>query len=524
MDEAVEIIISGTKFQNIQSLLTFFISGINSFFFYIIPILFKKPELNNSSQIYNNEANKNYALEYYCEKNFDDIYEHIDNKNSIHNYSFMYQLFCDKNILTIRILIFLYFFSKGISSIFFGYLTDKLGRIYILFLFSVLSIITFFCLFLSLFSYCFVFIAFILIGACSYLNIFSSLITIEYLNRNKAATISSLNISSGPILAILFVILLKLFNNLHLIYIIFIIFSIIIWYNIKIFFNESLYYLISRNKINEFFNLLENISRLNERNNLYEQINKEKFITDKIKPFTYTANIIDIFNYKSQYLRLISHTLLWIFSSFSFHGIFKILSFFSPVENFILLYIIFFSTCIITQFIIGIISDIYGRRPSLTYSFYLSSISFLIFTLTEEKLIIKKIFFYICIISSSSLFSLLFIFSSEDFPTCIRGTVLGFLFGISQIIAFIVYFINNSLVLCLVISLTNCIAGRLVESMEDTFELLLDDTLPEMHKNDNLKKKRYRALKCERISTGSDLYFLSSDDDNFNLEAQTKYS
>ena len=45
-----------------------------------------------------------------------------------------------------------------------------------------------------------------------------------------------------------------------------------------------------------------------------------------------------------------------------------------------------------------------------------------------------------------------------------------------------------------------------------------------MHKNDNLKKKRYRALKCERISTGSDLYFLSSDDDNFNLETQAKYS
>ena len=319
-------------------------------------------------------------------------------------------------------------------------------------------------------------------------------------------------------------ILLKLFNNLHFIFIIFIILSIIIWYNIKIFFNESLYYLISRNKINEFINLLENISRLNERNNLYEQIDKEKFITDQIKSFTYTANIIDIFNYKSQYLRLISHTLLWVCSSFSFHGIFKILSFFSPFENFISQYMIFSLTCVITQFILGIISDIYGRRPFLTYSFYLSSISFLIFTLTEEKLIIKNIFFYICIISASSLFSLLFIFSSEDFPTCIRGTVLGFLFGISQIIALIVYYINNSLVLCLIISLTNCIAGRLVESMEDTFELLLDDTLPEMHKNDNLKKKKYRALKCERISTGSDLYFLTSDDDAFNQEIQSKYT
>ena len=524
MDEAVEIIISGTKRQNIQGILNFLISGVNSFFFYIIPLLFKIPELNNTFQIYDSEKNRNYTLEYYCEINYDNIYQYIDEKNSIKNYSFIYQLFCNKNEFMIRILIFFYYFTKGFSSIIFGFLTDKLGRIYILVLFSILSIITFVCLLLSLFYYYFVFISFILIGVCSYLYIFSSIITIEFLNRNKAATISSLNVSSGPIFAILFIILLKLFNNMNFVYITFIILSIIIWYNLKIYFNESLYYLISRNKINEFFNLLENVAKLNERNNLYEQINKEKNLTDKIKSFTYTANIVDIFNYKSQYIRLISHTLLWTFSSFSFHGICKILSFFNPFGNFILLYIIFFCLCIITQVILGMISDIYGRRHSLTYSFYLSSISFLIFTLTEEKIIIKNIFFYICIVSSSSLFSLLFIFSSEDFPTCIRGTVLGFLFGISQIIAFIVYYINNYLVLCLIISLTNCIGGRLVESMEDTFELLLDDTFPEMYKNDNLKKKRYRALKCERISTGSDLYFLSSDDEAFNLEAQTKYS
>ena len=148
----------------------------------------------------------------------------------------------------------------------------------------------------------------------------------------------------------------------------------------------------------------------------------------------------------------------------------------------------------------------------------------MIFILTEEKILIKKIFFFICIITSSSLFSLLFIFSSEDFPTSIRGTVLGFLFGISQIIALIIYYINNPLILCLVISLSNCIGGRITESMEDTFELLLDDTFPEMYKNDNLKKKKYRALKCERISTGSDLYFLTSDDEAFNQEIQSKYS
>jgi hypothetical protein len=281
--------------------------------------------------------------------------------------------------------------------------------------------------------------------------------------------------------------------------------------------------LISKNKINECFNLLEKISELNDRKNLYDKIEKERYINDKIKSFKLNINIIDIFNYNSQKHRLINHILLWIFSSFSFYGIFNILLYYSPLDNFFLKYIIFYTLCILSQFISGIFSDIYGRRAPLTYLFYISAISFLIFILTEEKIMIKNIFFFICIISSSSIYSLLFIFSSEDFPTCIRGNVLGFLFCVSQIIALIIYFIDNFLILGLIISLSNCIGGRIVESMEDTFELLLDDTFPEMYKNDNLKKRKYRALKCERISTGSDLYFLTSDDDAFNQETQTKY-
>ena len=172
-----------------------------------------------------------------------------------------------------------------------------------------------------------------------------------------------------------------------------IILSIVLFYYMNSYFNESLYYLISRNKINEFFELLEKLAQLNDRKNLYEKINQERYVTDKIKSFSFIANIIDIFNYNSQYHRLITHSLLWGFTSFSFHGIFKILTFFDPFDNFFLNYITFFSLSAVTQILIGIISDCYGRRAPLTYSFYLSSISYLIFILTEEKILIKKIFF-----------------------------------------------------------------------------------------------------------------------------------
>ena len=523
MDEAVEMITTGTKLQNLQTILSIFISGINSYFFYIIPFLFNSPSLNYDYKI-NNKTKEEHTLEELCGNNNNEIYNYIDKKISIKNYSFIYQLFCEDNIIKIQILIVLYYLSKGISSVALGFLTDKLGRKIILYYCSILTIITSFCMFLSLYNYYFLLLTFILIGICSYLYIFSSILVCEFLDRNKAATISSLNVSSGTIFAIIFVLLLKIINNLNMLYIIMIIFSIVLFYYTNSYFNESLYYLISRNKINEFFELLEKLAQLNDRKNLYEKINQERYVTDKIKSFSFIANIIDIFNYNSQYHRLITHSLLWGFTSFSFHGIFKILTFFDPFDNFFLNYITFFSLSAVTQILIGIISDCYGRRAPLTYSFYLSSISYLIFILTEEKILIKKIFFFICIITSSSLFSLLFIFSSEDFPTSIRGTVLGFLFGISQAIALIVYYLDNPLVLCLIISLSNCIGGRIAESMEDTFDILLDDTFPEMYKNDNLKKKKYRALKCERISTGSDLYFLTSDDEAFNQEILSKYS
>ena len=516
MDEAVETVITGTKYQNIQTIISICFSGLNSLFFYLIPFLFKNPILLKN--INNNNINKNYTLEEICE--FNDTNSYIDYDKSINNYSTSHRLFCHNNINLFHFIIFVYYIGKIFCSVFLGYYTDKCGRLLILSYGAILTIISFILLLLGIISDFFLILGSICIGACSYFYIFSSILTCEYFSRNKGATISSLNVISGPILGIFFIILLNIFNNMKFIFIILIIFSIIIFCYMKIYFNESAYYLISRNKINECFNLLENFAELNERKHLYEKINQERYGTDNVKPITFTANIINIYNYNSQRKRLIMHILIWIFSSIAFHGIFNLLSYFHPIQHFTLNYIIIFTICILTQAAVGIISDYYGRQPCLIYSFYICSISFIIFALTEERIGIKIFFFYLAMTVSASTFSILFIFSAEDFPTCIRGTVMGFLFGISQLIALISYYINSQIVLCLLISFCNCIGGRIVESMEDTFDLLLDDNVPETHKNDTLKKKKFRSLKCERKSSGSDLYFLTSDDEVFNKETQ----
>ena len=108
MDEAVEMIITNTKLQNIQTILSFFISGTNNFFFYIIPFLFKAPSILNEN------ITKNF-----CEENNNnnntDINDYINKNISIKNYAIIYQLFCDENKYKIQLLIFLYFLIKGIS-------------------------------------------------------------------------------------------------------------------------------------------------------------------------------------------------------------------------------------------------------------------------------------------------------------------------------------------------------------------------------------------------------------------------
>ena len=514
------MIVTGTKYQNFQAIICIFFSGINSVFFYLIPFLFKNPTLLKNFQINNSNVTniKNYTLEEICIS--DIINNYIDYKSSLNNYSLIHKLFCSDNEFLFQVIISLYYISKGINSIIFGYFSDKYGRLILLSYGPLLTIISFIFLFLGINNSFLLILGCILIGACSYFYIFSAVLTCEYFSRNKGATISGINVISGPILGIILILILIIFNNMNLIFIILIASSLVAFYYIKKYFNESPYYLICRNKINECFNLLENFAELNDRKNLYDKINQERYGSDNVKEITFTANIIDVYNYNSQRKRLIVHALIWIFSSLTFHGIFDSLSYFSPIQNFTLNYLVIYILCICTQFITGIISDIYGRQSCLIYSFYISSISFIIFALTEEKIGIKKIFFYLATASSSSTFSTLFIFSAEDFPTSIRGTVIGFLFGISQFTALVGYYINNQLVLCLFISFSNSIGGRIVESMEDTFDLLLDDNVPETQKNDTLKKKKFRCLKCERKSYGSDLYFLTSDDEAFNKETQ----
>ena len=170
-----------------------------------------------------------------------------------------------------------------------------------------------------------------------------------------------------------------------------------------------------------------------------------------------------------------------------------------------------------SSIISGYLADIYGRRKSVILSFYVCSIILFIYSLLPKSHILKYLIHYLIPFLTSSIYTILFIFSSEDFPTSIRGVVFGnfiilFFFGF-----LICYFIKNEII-NIFLAFLNSICGRLSENLEETLDLLLDDEVPESQNKMPFRKKEYREYKIKRKSTLSDLYFLTSDDETFNRE------
>ena len=92
MDEAVELIITGTKYQNYQSIISIFFSGLNSLFFFLNFFLFKEPMTNNKNS---------KSLEEIC--SYNNITHYIDADKSINNYSIQFKFFCNENKFLVKV-------------------------------------------------------------------------------------------------------------------------------------------------------------------------------------------------------------------------------------------------------------------------------------------------------------------------------------------------------------------------------------------------------------------------------------
>ena len=512
MDEAIDIIQTGGVVQKIQTLLVILLSSLNIIVIIFFPYLTKKPIFLCSPK---NDYNPSYSFcieSFFC-SNEENYYYKIDKDKTYKNWSFQFSFYCSKEYYS-DIILYAYFLGGIISSIFCSYLGDKFGREKLYKSLSFLTLISH-CLFLISFNEYFLIFSSFIMGISSFCFIMSSLIITEYLTRTNSAWLTSQNMSGGFLLGMLFILFFYYLNNTYILFLLLFVISLITFYYAIHYITESPFWLISRNRVNECFEMLKSIALINGRMSDYDSINMERFGTDKIKVIFDCDYIWTIFSYDSQRKRLIIHLILWFCSSLSFFGIlFKI----EQIENnFNTKYFMAFFIIFISQICIGLLADIYGRQKCTIYSFYLAGIACFIFSLSPKDHWIVIISFFLILIGSSSSHCVLLIFSAEDFPTSIRCTIMGTLFLVSRIGALISYvLIRNFSKPDLIFAFLCCAAGRLSEILEDTYELILDDDVPENKMDLPFKTKVSRALRKDIKSGCSDLYFLTSDDESFN--------
>ena len=499
MDSVIEKVVTNGKIQNIQTLLIIIVFGIQNSFIFIFPFLFKINyyclEKNN---IYKECNKKEYCMNYYYNNNLNKIIY------DLYNFTYKFNLYCNNEIY-INIYLLIYIISTILFLFCFSYLCDKNGRLNLYKNLILLISINYFLL-IIINSKQILLIIFVLFGITNSVILLTSLFIIENLNRDYLGIINGLSVAFTIFLSIIGFMFLKFFDIEFYFFILFL-GSLSLYYFNKKYLHESPHWLISKNRINECLDLFQLISNYNNRKEEFDKINQERYGTDIIKIIETTDNFFKVFFYSSQKKRLIIHCFLWFCLGIT-SGFYIIKN-----KNLILIYIIMLFSSIIS----GYLSDIYGRRKIVIISFYICSIILFIYSLLPQSHILKYLIHYLVPFLTSSIYTVLFIFSSEDFPTSIRGVVFGnfiilFFFGF-----LICYFINYEFVNIL-LAFFNSICGRLSENLEETLDLLLDDEVPESQNKLPFKKKEYRECKIKRKSTLSDLYFLTSDDETFNRE------
>lgn len=512
MDEAIDIIQTGGVVQKIQTLLVILLSSMNMIIIIFLPYLTKKPAFLCSPK---NDYNPSYTYcteSFFCDNQL--LYNYKINENkTIFNWSYQFSFFCDRDYFP-TIIIYTYFIGGIVSSIFCSYIGDKYGRERMYKYLSLLTFISHLCFLINFNEYFLVFTCF-LMGISTFGLLMSSLVVTELLTRTNSSWLTSQNISGGYLIGMIYIVFYIYFNSTFLLFFILTVISAIASFYIFRYVTESPFWLISRNRVNECFDMLEQIAIINNRKEDYDSINMERFGTDNIKIISDCDFIWTIFKYDSQRKRLIIHLLLWFCSSLSFFGIqFKV----QQLEiNFNTKYFMCFFVCFISQIGVGLLGDIYGRQKCSIYSFYLSGLSCFVLSLAPPDNWVRMVSFIFVIVGSAGTHSILYIFTAEDFPTSIRCTIMGTMFLVSRLAAIISYMlVNNFSKPELILAFLCCAAGRLSEILEDTYELILDDDVPENKMDLPFKKKVSRALRKDIKSGCSDLYFLTSDDESFN--------
>jgi len=463
------------KYQKIIIIIIIGFSILTNIYLLQIPFILKSPIL------YVQEKNKNSTFTFlYSEDDIENNYCNSDKyelkkdkKNSINNFAYNFNLYCNKIYFKSIIKLSLYI---GIIISFFilNSFPDKYGRE------KLLKYLTIFSLFIQLnlifnFGIIHTIIIYILGGFLSYNYQMCSYIIFEYIRQDLKEYIFILLKSIFPIFGLLLWLFFYTINNWRILYIILFIINIIIVYITLKYFIESPVWLSIMGKRDE---LIENLNFIAEINNnlfiwkQYQQENKRKLydlcVEEEIIMQNKTFSIIKILKLKSQRKKIIKMTILWFCTGTNFYMIY--INLHELIGNFYSNLFFSYMGMLFGILLSGYLIKKFGRVLLMKIFSIIGFIDLILYIFVEDNIKCYILFFYM--FNYSSLLYVLFIYTIELFPNHITYSCCGFLFFIGKISPFlnIIFYILSFFSLYFIIYIIIYIVGiTLFFKLEETF-------------------------------------------------------
>ena len=448
MQDVMNFIFSKRNYKYYITLIGIFTNLIFCLFSLLPPYLLKKPnfyisEINSSNNI--SEINNNKSVEFqdeYCDSSKYIIRK--DPINSLHNWAYEYDLYCDKKkeFYSAGIVISL-FTGATLGNIIFETIPDKHGREKI---YKAISVIELFLQINLILDFGIIHLIIIMFFIGINLYIFPlSLVVIEELIVDDLGVIYGLINAIYPLGGVLVALWFMKINNLKQLFCILFTLLMIFNYFLLKYFYESPRWLHSQGRKRECLEVLTKVARFNnievewdlyQKNNpeIIELIGSKKQINNNIKNNNGNFGFLTILKIKSQRYKFINTLIVVILSGSCFFGIVLYLD--QMKGNFFLNAILSFTGELISELSCGKLMDIYGRKTITILLMLVGDGFFILYEIFPEKYSGITLFF--SMMGFSGNFICLSVLINESFATEIRGTVLSDCFIMMRIAPIII--------------------------------------------------------------------------------------
>lgn len=500
------------------------------------------PFLTANSKILCREKDKNLKFEY-CDlieicKSFSNYEILKDYENSIHNWTYQFDLFCDKSFY-IPLIGTSFFIGALLASIFLSAFPDKYGRLPIMKITLVINVFIQINFLIAKSIEHIIFIC-ILSGFSSYSNSILSLVITENIDRKLSGIVMSLKNAMYGVSGICFALYFLFVNDLNLFFTINIIFSLLLLFLITNYFVESPRWLNSKNRMIECKEAFRKIAEINgsiENFEKFFEANTNLLCSDSVKNNSKVKknhSLIDIFKFKSQRNKILILAYIWFANSFIYYGL--IVNLDRPGGNIFIESIATFSAALFAEMASGWICEMYGRMIIMKLLSYIGGVCYIVYFFTDNKLL-RSVLMLISSLGLCGTSNILYIYTPEAFPTSIRATSFGFLYLVSRIGAILIPIVSKLITFTpLLLGSMAILTALLTYHLEETLGQEMLDEIPELDRGKSdylISQGSQRILKISRSSSKfqsilgnpiiSDDYFRDSDFEIFKSSTSFKF-